>query len=138
MDPTTICPYCDEPWPSTPSPTLLSLLERTKRKSYIDSRPGNALGLKAPLAVFIEVCQRHRFEMTHLPLALERGWPTRLDFARLPERIRGFRKKLRRFIDHPVKSQFWREISDDVKEVGKMKVVSVSGQYATFERCQPG
>lgn len=76
--------------------------------------------------------------MTHLPLALERGWPTRLDFAGLPDRIRGLKKKLGRFIKHPIESQFWRDIRDDVKEVGRTKVVSVSGQYATFERSQPG
>ena len=138
VDPTSLCPYCDEPWPPSPSPTLLSFLECTKRKSYTDPRPGNALGLKAPLAAFIELCQRHRFEMTHLPLALERGWPTHIDFASLPSRIRGFRKRLGRFIDHPNESQFWREVRDDVREVGRMKVVSVSGQYATFERTQPG
>lgn len=76
--------------------------------------------------------------MTHLPLALQRGWPTRLDFASLPNRIKGFRNKLGQFINCPDESLFWREIRDDVKEVGRMKVVSVSGQYATFERTQPG
>lgn len=138
MDSSSICPYCDEPRPSAPPPTLLSFLEHTKRKSYTDPRPGNALGLKAPLAAFIELCQRHRFEMTHLPLALERGWPTRLDFASLPKHIRDFKRQLKRFINHPYESQFWNEIREDVKEVGRMKIVSVSGQYATFERTQPG
>jgi hypothetical protein len=138
VDPSTICPYCDEPWPSAPSPTLVSLLERTKRRSYADPRPGNALGLKAPLAAFVELCQRHSFEMTHLPLALARGWPTRIDFASIPKRIGAFRKELGRLIGRPDESQFWREVRDDVKEVGRNKVVSVSGQYATFERTQPG
>ncbi|KAF8586369.1 hypothetical protein K439DRAFT_1408955 [Ramaria rubella] len=138
VDPSTVCPYCDEPWPPAPSPTLLSILERTKRKSYADPRPGNALGLKAPLTAFVELCQRHRFEMTHFPLALARGWPTHLDFAGLPARIKSFTKQLSRLIKYPERSEFWREVRDDAQEVGRTKVVSVSGQYATFERTQPG
>ncbi|KAF8518974.1 RTC4-like domain-containing protein, partial [Hysterangium stoloniferum] len=138
VDPSTLCPYCDEPWPSSPSPTLLALLDVSKRKSYKEPRPGNPLGLTAPFSIFVEICQRHRFEMTHLPLALQRGWPTHLDFPSLPKRILGFKKALARLIVKPQHSKFWRDLRDDVKEVGRTKMVSVSGQYATFERTQPG
>ncbi|KIJ55656.1 hypothetical protein M422DRAFT_199977 [Sphaerobolus stellatus SS14] len=138
VDPSTLCHYCDEPWPSTPSPALLALLERTKRKSYKDPRPGNVLGLTAPITVFIEVCQRHRFEMTLLPRALRKGWPTKIDWSRIPKRMEKFKKKLVAFVQNPSSSHFWRDLRDDMKEIGKTKIGSVSGQFATFERALPG
>lgn len=96
------------------------------------------MGLTAPLTVFVEVCQRHRFERTHLPLAIERGWPSKLNFEGLPKRILSFKKIITRVVHNPTLSCFWRDLRDDMQEVGKTKIASVTGQFATFERALPG
>ena len=50
-------------------------------------------------AVFVNVCQRHRFESVQVPLAEERGWPTRINWAELGERVREMRERLKEIVD---------------------------------------
>lgn len=160
IDPSTICPYCDESLPPTPTPHLLALLVSTAKKSYTDPRPSNPKGLKAPLATFIAVCQRHRFESVMLPEAKKKKWPRKIHF----EDVRGRVEKMKGRLEAIVldggggwdsesesndesnekgkgprgKSVFWKEIIKEVKKKGSRAVVGVSGQFASFEKTQPG
>lgn len=158
MDPSTLCPYCDEPLPLTPTPHLLALLASTLKKSYPDSRPSNPKGRKAPLATFIAVCQRHRFESIKLPEAERKGWPTVIKFEDVRGRVENMKAALEAIVldgdagdsdsdedeDDPkakgprAKSVFWKEIKKEVKKKGTRAVVGVSGQFASFEKTQPG
>ncbi|KIJ65185.1 hypothetical protein HYDPIDRAFT_27905 [Hydnomerulius pinastri MD-312] len=154
-DPSTLCPYCDEELPLHPTPFLQILLETARKKSYADARPRNCRGLKAPLATYISVCQRHRFESHQLPIAIERGWPTYINFEKVPDRVKGMKKDLQAIImdtgdrdeddtsDDELKgprdrSVFWREVKKEVKKQGSRTVVGVKGQFASFEKTQPG
>ncbi|KAH7885744.1 RTC4-like domain-containing protein [Phlebopus sp. FC_14] len=156
-DPTTICPYCDEDLPAHPTPPLQNLLATARRKSYADPRPRNPRGLKAPLAIYISVCQRHRFETHHLPIAIERGWPTSIDFKKVPDRVKRMKAELEAIIlDNGYcddgeeddiddisggprsRSVFWREVRKEVRKQGSRTVVGVKGQFASFEKTQPG
>lgn len=159
VDPSTLCPYCDEPLPSEPTPYLTSLLESTRKKSYPDARPSNPLGRKAPLATFIAVCQRHRFESVELPEARRKHWPTAIRFELVRERVENMKDRLEAIIrdvdiikdgdsddddDDGVekgprkKSVFWQDIKKQVKKKGSRAVVGVNGQFASFEKTQPG
>ncbi|KIK93689.1 hypothetical protein PAXRUDRAFT_828700 [Paxillus rubicundulus Ve08.2h10] len=156
-DPSTACPYCDEPLPSHPTPFLRNLLVTARTKSYPDPRPRNPRGLKAPLATYISACQRHRFESHQLPIAIERGWPKTIDFAKVPARVKSMKKELVAIIldgdalgddenpnaDDKLKgprnrSVFWREMVNEVKKQGSRAVVGLKGQFASFEKTQPG
>src|ERR1700761_9758738 len=97
-DPKTLCPYCDTPLPSQPTPLLVRLLEQTFKKSYRDPRPTNPLGRKAPIGAFITVCQRHRFESETLPEAEARGWPKSIDWESLRGRVLAMQQDLRRIL----------------------------------------
>jgi hypothetical protein len=132
------CPYCDGQWPPAPSATLSELLEKAKMKSYGDPRPENPMGLMAPLTVFVDVCQRHRLETTQLPLAIQCGWPTKLNFSQIPKHLRAFRESLSHLVENPSSSQFWCDAKDVMKQLGKTKFSSVTGQFATFEKVLPG
>ncbi|XP_006462139.1 hypothetical protein AGABI2DRAFT_119001 [Agaricus bisporus var. bisporus H97] len=101
MDPKTLCPYCDEPLPKTPTLHLHRLLKTIYKKSHPDPRSTNPLGRKAPLSIFASVCQRHRFESEILPEAETKGWPKDIDWERLGTRIENLREDLRAIVDDP-------------------------------------
>ncbi|KAG1834349.1 RTC4-like domain-containing protein [Suillus subluteus] len=156
IDPSTVCPYCDEPLPSNPTPQLENLLATAKRKSYPDPRPRNSSGLKAPLGIYISACQRHRFETHSLPEAMEKGWPQSIDFKKVPKRVEGMKGALEAIITDTdihsdnedsveddargprARSDFWREIKKQIKKQGSRTVTGVKGQFASFEKTQPG
>ncbi|KAH0836450.1 hypothetical protein J3R83DRAFT_8057 [Lanmaoa asiatica] len=156
-DPSKMCPYCDEELPSYPTPFLQHLLTTARKKSVSDPRPRNRGGLKAPLTIYISVCQRHRFESHQLPIATEKGWPKTIDFTKVPIRVKKMRKELEAIIldkddisdiedldtdgrsrGSRSKSVFWREVKKEVKKQGSRTVVGVKGQFASFEKTQPG
>ncbi|KAG2040111.1 RTC4-like domain-containing protein [Suillus americanus] len=156
VDPSTVCPYCDEPLPCNPTPQLKNLLATAKRKSYPDPRPRNSRGLKAPLGIYISACQRHHFETHTLPEAMEKGWPQSIDFKKVPKRVEGMKGALDAIITDTdihsddedsveddargprVRSDFWREIKKQIKKQGSRTVTGVKGQFASFEKTQPG
>lgn len=138
MDPSTLCPYCDESFPSDPSPLLKSMLRRVRSMSYSDPRPCNPLGLKAPLAAFVALCQRHGFESHLLPKAKANGWPIRIDFAALPRRLGEIKVQLAKVILNKGMSEFWQEIGHEIGKKGTRMVMGVKGQFGSFEKSQPG
>lgn len=124
--------------PSDPSPLLLNMQNRLRSMSYRDPRPGNKLGLKAPITAFVTFCQRHRFESHLLPKAKKKGWPTRLNFEKLPDRIAALEAALNGVIKNKESSVFWKEIQVDINKRGTRNLMGVHGQFATFEKSQPG
>jgi hypothetical protein len=167
VDPKTLCPYCDTPLPSSPSPLLQNILATTRKKSQRDPRPSNPLGLKAPLAAFIAICQRHRFESQILPEAEKKGWPKTIEWKKLGERIAKMKEMLQALIEDTgqhegednddwevvfqtnknakiskkgakARSLFWIEVMAEIKSKGLRAVSGVRGQFANFEKAQPG
>jgi hypothetical protein len=141
------------------------MLATTKKKSQRDPRPSNPLGLRAPLAAFIAACQRHRFESQILPEAERKGWPKTIEWNRVGARIIKMKGLLKALIEDPAAddesaqeqdpndwdvmyasnkakrkagSIFWMEIMEEVKQKGLRAVSGVRGQFATFEKAQPG
>ncbi|KAA1468921.1 hypothetical protein DENSPDRAFT_764132, partial [Dentipellis sp. KUC8613] len=141
VDPSTLCPYCDEPLPPSPTPHLQSLLAAAKRKSYPEPRPGNPRGLKAPLPTFITICQRHQFEALEMPKAKKRGWPTSIDFSKLRTRVEKLAPRLRDLVTGQrgrEESMFWNHVVKEVRAMGSRAVVGVKGQFDSFSKTQPG
>ncbi|KAF7297965.1 RTC4 domain-containing protein [Mycena chlorophos] len=154
-DPKTLCPYCDCPLPLDPTPHLKKLMEATYRKSQPDPRPANPLGRKAPMASFIAVCQRHRFENETLPEAEAKGWPKSIDWEDVRLRVQAMEYDLRRIVQDgndenvaPDGSQgrkgprrgclFWRDMMKELKAKGTKAVQGVQAQFANFHKTQPG
>lgn len=99
IDPSTLCPWCDDPLPAAPSPLLLSLIATVRRKSSRDPRPTNPEGLWASPTVYAQVCARHAFEDEHIPMAEANGWPTRIQWSELGARIARRKEQLQAIID---------------------------------------
>ncbi|KAI0369107.1 hypothetical protein BV20DRAFT_411013 [Pilatotrama ljubarskyi] len=160
VDPRTLCPWCDEPLPTHPTPHLLSLIASARRRSYADDRPNNPLGLRAPPAVFVGVCQRHRFERVWVPRAGRRGWPTEIDWGALRGRVEALEGRLRAIVEdfdedfvpgakqvktegeerrRPRKeNEFWQDVVQNVKQQGSRQTTGVRGQFQHFNKTQPG
>lgn len=167
VDPRALCPYCDTPLPENPTSLLLDLIVATKKKASSDPRPSNPLGLKAPVAVFVTVCQRHRFESQILPEAERKGWPKTIEWMKVANRVMKMKNVLQALIDDPgdsnmgerieddweipfsdkrtrkqkgpkANSIFWNEVIQEIKEKGSRVVAGVRGQFANFEKAQPG
>ncbi|THH00643.1 hypothetical protein EW026_g1928 [Hermanssonia centrifuga] len=120
VDPSTLCPWCDESLPPVPSPHLANLIEAARARSYSDSRPTNPLGLRATPMVFVGVCQRHRFESIQIPLAQQKGWPTKIAWEKLGKRIKSIKSRLQAIVDD-VDEQFLpgherQDVDDDEDE----------------------
>ncbi|KAI0766656.1 RTC4-like domain-containing protein [Trametes elegans] len=160
VDPATLCHWCDEPLPTNPTPHLTSLIAAARRRSYPDDRPTNPLGLRAPPAVFVGVCQRHRFERIWIPRARKRGWPTGIDWAKLGSRVLRLKAHLQAIADDVdddfapgaqggkgkeraqrrsrKENEFWQELVTNVRQQGSRQTTGVRGQFLHFNKTQPG
>lgn len=156
VDPSTLCPWCDQQLPADPTPRLKSLMESVRSKSYASPRPSNPLGLGAPLTASVVVCQRHRFESHQIPKAQAKGWPTKIDFGKVKSRVEALRPQLEALLlnkppnmDDLVLSDgedrkprgvcpFWTETMKEVKSKGTRAVASSKGQFASFKALQLG
>ncbi|KAJ3801744.1 RTC4-like domain-containing protein [Lentinula aff. detonsa] len=165
VDANTLCPYCDESLPSSPTPHLKHLLATTAKKSVRAPRPTNPMGRKAAVSVFINVCQRHRFESKILPEAEAKGWPKSIEWNLIHGRVMRMRKHLEALMEnsffgdtkgdsddddsdvHEGGSQrmrvrdkcfFWKEVMKEVKEKGTRAAANVKSQFANFQNAQPG
>jgi hypothetical protein len=144
VDPKSLCPYCDEPLPPRPTAHLSSLLAGMRKKSKPEPRPSNPLGRRAPVSLYVTVCQRHQFEAVWLPRAAAEGWPTEIDFAAVRRRVEARATPLRALVNDVAAvvarnaSVFWTEALKEVRALGRKAAGGVGGQFHTFERAQPG
>lgn len=140
IDPSLLCPFCDELLPENRSSVFDDLLANALKQAYPKWRRANPLGKRAPMTAYISVCERHRFEAKILPQAIRAGWPTKIDFNALPGRIQ--KKKIRQLLEgvlaDPTSSSFFMEAMENVVKVGARVAESAMGQYAVFEKIQPG
>ncbi|KAJ3571044.1 hypothetical protein NP233_g4012 [Leucocoprinus birnbaumii] len=164
VDPETLCPYCDSPLPPSPTPFFSKLLESALGKSHPDPRSTNPLGRKAPLSVFVVVCQRHDFETEVLPEAEAKGWPKSIDWEGLGDRVSRMKPDLKDIIHDSgepdmqalingeggdlmtsfsckgprIRCVFWREAMKSFLKSGARGMADVRGQFLDFEKSQPG
>lgn len=142
VDPSMLCPFCDERLPPNPSPLYRSLLEAAKRKAYPDARPSNLRGLKASMGIYVASCTRHRFEAHQIPLAVAKGWPMDIDFGRVRDRVEQLRDSLGKLVKGEGSARdeniYWTTVIKEVQKMGSRAASGVKGQFESFQRTQPG
>jgi hypothetical protein len=142
VDPSSLCPFCDEKLPLNPSPFYRSLLEAARRKARPDPRPTNPRGLKVMMSIYVASCKRHRFEVHQIPEAVAKGWPTDIDFGKVRERVErlagGLAKLVRNEGNAREESIYWTTVTAEVRKLGTRAASGVKGQFESFERTQPG
>ncbi|KAK7027185.1 hypothetical protein R3P38DRAFT_2623899 [Favolaschia claudopus] len=88
IDPTMLCPFCDEALPADSSRRLRAMGKKLLSSSWPDPLPDNPLHRKLPtMSLAAAYCARHRFEHTELQRALLHGWPSDPDFQHLFQRV---------------------------------------------------
>ncbi|KAJ7174981.1 hypothetical protein C8R43DRAFT_849346, partial [Mycena crocata] len=107
-DPASLCSFCDEKLPLTPSSTLVAMREKLENNSRPSPLPHNQGHRSAHVANFASYCERHRLERDIFPVASARGWPFSPDFSSLFKRIMGLRSELTIVCEEPDNSSFFR------------------------------
>ncbi|CAE6359115.1 unnamed protein product [Rhizoctonia solani] len=140
MDVQDLCPFCDEPFPDSPSPDLLQLLEDLKRIAIPEPRLRNPQGLTAPLMTYINLCQMHRAESKYVEQGRKNCWPSVIDWDNVRERLKSLEvvRSLRNIIDDPYSSEFFVTFYNNIKRDGALKAASIRAQLDTFELSHPG
>ncbi|KAJ7447735.1 hypothetical protein B0H11DRAFT_1878583 [Mycena galericulata] len=145
IDPNTLCPYCDLPFPEFPTPLLVQLMVDAFIKSRADPRPDNCLGRWVDMSIRATVCSRHEFEMELMPEAANQGWPTDIDFDDVDRRLRVHKHVFKELIgdwncvpDVPrARSVFWEAAVQNITE-NSSKSQGIAGNITNFDNIQPG
>lgn len=58
------------------------------------------MGRKAAVGVFINVCQRHRFERETLPEAEAKGWPKSIEWSLIHQRVMRMKDHLEALVEN--------------------------------------
>ncbi|KAJ7506269.1 hypothetical protein B0H11DRAFT_1628325, partial [Mycena galericulata] len=83
------------------------------------------------------VCQRHMLESVKLPRAVANGWPTSIDWYDVEDRVLSMKGDLKRILRDPGRPINYSN-GEALELNGSRRVNGVEGQFATFEKTQPG
>ncbi|KAJ7506222.1 hypothetical protein B0H11DRAFT_1653124, partial [Mycena galericulata] len=143
-DPATLCSFCDELLPPSPSPELLELRARLDNISTVDPIPGNR-GHRRPTSMtqVVDYCQKHRLERDILPLAIAGKWPFEPVFEDLFERVLTLGPALIGLCEEIENSSFFRASKayytppprvSGAQPMSMAQMMSVGQQLASTER----
>lgn len=139
MDPTTLCPFCDEEWPKEPSEKLLRLKAAAMASAVPSPRPRNPGGMRSnSFTNFVSMCLQHRYETAVIPHGLEQGWPQVIDFDALPGRLARVQQRLVSVIQNPPLSPLFPEFQEHFTSRGAGYTSSIHAQLQEFPRSRPG
>lgn len=142
VDPSILCPFCDDHLPPEPSAALRQLLHDTKARAYSEPRPENPFGLHARTwDDLAKVCGQHRFESDVLPRACLEAWPSKVDWDRFKARVLLREALLRPLVDGTDgardESIFWISTEAQIS-AGGSRILSPKEQASTFQGHQAG
>lgn len=94
---------------------------RTKSKNVVDQ---------------FEFCRLHMAEQVIVPEGIRKGYPSKIDFTILPERIRKFKEELHNICKKKSKSYYRDAIMQIYRNKGRMKAKSSMSIMARCETVQ--
>ncbi|KAJ7210574.1 hypothetical protein B0H12DRAFT_1225043 [Mycena haematopus] len=132
VDSTTLslCSFCDQPLPDTPSAKLVSMRAELEAKSKPDPQPDNPGHREISMMDSIGYCELHRVERDIFPEAIARNWPFSPNFDTLFSRAMALRRSLAAICAEPEDSSFFRTSRDfyTPKPIGESGQVMSSAQ----------
>ncbi|CAO3608811.1 unnamed protein product [Mucor hiemalis] len=84
------------------------------------------------------ICRMHKVELVYNPLAIERGYPTNINFGEIPERVKEMESELKEIIDRKKESQFLEKVLEVHKELGSEKARRTTVLINRFDEYLPG
>ncbi|EGU11330.1 Proteophosphoglycan ppg4 [Rhodotorula toruloides ATCC 204091] len=141
VDPDTLCPFCDGPFPDDPSNELLRLKRYLLSNPDAECRPTmknrKAIRLPNHVVATAAFCQRHRNEREVIPEGLANGYPRDIDFDELPKRIsRLLTEHLRSVLMGNAATPFLEPAIERVEAAGRRR--NVIGEFGSFDIEEPG
>ncbi|KAJ7075800.1 hypothetical protein B0H15DRAFT_791406, partial [Mycena belliarum] len=143
VDPSTLCPLCDKPFPRHPSQRLCQMLHEVKLTSKSDPRPENSMGLLLPTLQRAPFCARHQFERDEIPKARYANWKTEIDLKDIERRLETFQTRFDALVNDCAPggarelSLFWSKAMHSATE-SSLKSQGLAGNMATFKSGQVG
>ncbi|GAA5952028.1 hypothetical protein JCM21900_006227 [Sporobolomyces salmonicolor] len=140
VDPTTLCPFCDQPLPETPSSRLVSLRKYLLARPHLEKRVSvrNNLAKKLPIAETASFCRMHKDERTVIPEGKARGYPTEIAWNELPKRIdRELSGHLTSVILGQTASHYLDCAKKEWDEKGR-QMRNVASEFGSFHNEEPG
>ncbi|KAG5649399.1 hypothetical protein H0H81_004106 [Sphagnurus paluster] len=133
LDPTKVCPYCDEKWPKVPSAELLHQRETLEKMSFPDPGPHSANPLHqqiVPAVCAASFCSLHRFETTVIDIAVREKWPQTVDWVKFENRIWRSQAAIQTIIQDPSSSLFHQILQVTVSNLGSLdRALGSGGRY---------
>jgi len=128
-----LCPFCDEPLPTSPTDKLLALRQTLEDETWPDPTPLNSNHRDAESwRVTHEFCTLHDFEVNSLPAIRLKGWPLHIEFASFHTRIFKLRRQLQQVIANPQGNAYF-QAAKTVWESFQSNACGIRNQYAAFQ-----
>ncbi|KAJ7222754.1 hypothetical protein B0H12DRAFT_1241061 [Mycena haematopus] len=143
-DPATLCPFCDEPLPTSPSTELLELAAKLRDISTPDPIPGNQ-GHRKPTSItqVLGYCEMHTIERKVLPQAIAGGWLFQPNFDDLFDRVIRLGPALISLCEEIEDSSFFRASKahytrppavEGTQRMSMVQMTSIGHQFASAAR----
>ncbi|KAI9346680.1 RTC4-like domain-containing protein [Pilaira anomala] len=84
------------------------------------------------------ICRMHKVELELKPLGIKRGYPSSIQFEKIPERINVFKDELKGIIEGRIKSDYLDRVLASYDELGSTKARQMTAVMDRFEESLPG
>ena len=135
----SLCPYCDEPYPQTPSATLKELHRMLDTISTFNPLGGisdnpNPFHCKVvPHHKIGKHCKCHQLELQAPGHADKLNWPD-INFSILPHCLVNNYIVLRLITLDPASSPFYSKLMESLAATNSQNIFAIGGKYASFEK----
>lgn len=79
------------------------------------------------------ICRMHKVELDLKPLGIKRGYPSSIQFEKIPERIDGFKDELKGIIEGRIESEYLDRVLASYDELGSTKARQMTAVMDRFE-----
>lgn len=79
------------------------------------------------------ICRIHKIELVFKPMAIEKGYPTRIDFEQIGPRISLFESELKDIVEAKLESTFLKTVLQAHQELGSVKARQAKQLMTRFE-----
>ncbi|GAA5884755.1 hypothetical protein JCM16303_005260 [Sporobolomyces ruberrimus] len=141
IDPSTLCPFCDQELPTDPSDRLVSLKEYLLDRPHIEPRLSarNSEAKYLPIVEIASFCQLHKTEKIVVPEGVKQGYPLKIDWKGLPRRIeQDIAPHLSEVILGEIASRFVERANKDWERHKGFKRTNITAEWDSFHFEEPG
>ncbi|KAI7896064.1 RTC4-like domain-containing protein [Mucor mucedo] len=84
------------------------------------------------------ICRMHKVELVYKPMAIEKGYPTHIEFEEIGARVKLFESELKDIVEGRLESSFLETVMRVHQELGSVKARQTKQLMTRFEETLPG